>query len=158
MSGDGHITDGGDVEESNPKDLEADLVGGEDVQDFEAACRAVAEGKPPEERHTVVVTREAFRTVADGEEVRVPPGSVLAGPAEFTDDLPTVEQLRAEWERDMAPLIGPAGDGSPVVRGDFFGRDETVAIVAHFAQPAGEADDVKSGRSASLDYVAPENS
>jgi len=146
-----------DEEEIDPEALEADLVDGEDVQDFEAACRAVAEGKPPEDRHTVVVTREAFRTVADGEEIRVSPGSVLAGPAEFTDDLPSVEQLRAEWERDVAPLIGPAGDGAPVVRGDYFGRDKTVAIVAHFTQPAGEAEDVKSGQSASLDYVDPKN-
>lgn len=97
-----------------------------------------------EDRMTVVVTRKPFQTVAEGEPIEIPEGSVIMGPAEYTENLPEVEEMESDWESGKAPTIGPKPDDqSAVVRGDYFGRGDSWCIIAHVTVPPGEADELK---------------
>ena len=124
---------------ASPQQLETYFREDAGFLSFEEALRNAAKGLPDEECCSLVVTRKPFRTHIGGSLTQLPPRSHITGLAQFTDEARVIEDLRPYWEGGVAPLTGPPGEEVSPVSGEFFGRDDTVFIVAETIIPDPDA-------------------
>lgn len=116
--------------ERTPGELEEYMIEESGLPPFETPCQRVAKDAHVGERMTVVASRRTFYTTIEDDMAEVPPKSYLVGEADYTDNFRNPSWLRESWADGLAPTVG---DEHPVaaVGGEFFGRDNSVFILAH---------------------------